>query len=303
LANLDKLYISIAITTFNQEDYISEALEGILMQECTYSKQIVVSDDNSTDTTISIIEYYAKKFPHIIKIVSPSINIGMTENFNRVLSYCDGKYIALCDGDDYWTDNNKLQKQIDFLEQNPKYSFCCHGYSFVNSNGQTDSVEFKKMQLEYPDGFDITIGNIFDRWVTQPLTVVFRKNNIELPILKYKKVYDIVLFTELLLTGVARWIPYNGGCYRLHESNYWNTLNHLQKFKKEYETFKEMNVNHPGNKVFTKAVLRSNFYIIKHLWNHHSKNRLTELSKYIISFFLNGVANLSTVIKLILKVN
>jgi len=282
------MMVSIAITTFNQEAYIQKALDSMLAQQVSFDLEIVISDDLSTDTTRAIIRKFQEMYPRLVKDVSPESNIGMTENFNRVLGKCSGEYIALCDGDDYWTDSQKLQKQIDFMQNNPTYSFCCHGYSYVNEIEQIDDSPFVELTTKFKTGFDITLLNFFNKWVTKSLTVVFRSESIALPIRKYEKVYDMVLFVELLLTGNARWMNFNGGNYRIHRNNYWNSLSQLNKYKKEYYTFVEFYRNHPKNRIFLKGLLRSNVYVLRELWKHRSSNFfLKETIKFTFLFIKN----------------
>jgi len=112
--------------TYNHERYISEAIDGILMQECDFEYELVIGEDYSTDNTRKICEQYAAKYPNKIKLLQSVNNWGMNSNFIRTVKECNSKYIALCEGDDYWTDPLKLQKQVDFLEKNKEYSLCFH---------------------------------------------------------------------------------------------------------------------------------------------------------------------------------
>lgn len=118
--------VSIAVTTYNMDGYIAQALDSWLMQKTTFPFEIVVCDDGSTDRTREIISGYQKKNHHIRLICTG--HIGKMPNFIRSMQECRGRYISLCDGDDYWIDEYKLQKQYDFMERNPDFSSC-----FTNS--------------------------------------------------------------------------------------------------------------------------------------------------------------------------
>jgi len=116
--------VSICCITYNHESYICEALDSFLMQETTFPFEILVHDDASTDGTAQIILDYAEKYPHIIKPVIQTENQysrGGLIALRFLFPKSKGKYIALCEGDDYWRDKNKLQKQVSFLENNPEY--------------------------------------------------------------------------------------------------------------------------------------------------------------------------------------
>ena len=119
--------VSIICDAFNQEAYIATCLEGFINQKTDFPFEVLIHDDASTDNTAAIIREYENKYPHIINPVyqtenkySKGIGIWFTYQFPRV----KGKYIALCEGDDYWSDPLKLQKQVDFLEANPEYGLC-----------------------------------------------------------------------------------------------------------------------------------------------------------------------------------
>lgn len=116
--------VSTCIITYNQQNYVAQAIESALMQDCNFSNEIIVCDDNSTDNTTHIIKTYAAKYPERIKVYFSEKNLGMLRNWQKALMLCSGKYIALLEGDDYWTDKTKLQKQYNILEQNTDCAVC-----------------------------------------------------------------------------------------------------------------------------------------------------------------------------------
>jgi glycosyltransferase involved in cell wall biosynthesis len=129
--------VSICCTTYNHEKYIRDAIEGFLMQKTTFPVEILIHDDASTDKTAQIVKEYAENHSDLI------ITIFQTENQysqgikpwpNFVFPRARGKYIALCEGDDYWTDPLKLQKQVDFLEEYTEYNICFHNVKVYIEN-------------------------------------------------------------------------------------------------------------------------------------------------------------------------
>ncbi|TXK49865.1 glycosyltransferase [Pontibacter qinzhouensis] len=118
--------VSICMITYNHEPYIQQAVEGIMMQETNFDYELVIGEDCSTDKTREIVKNLKAKFPDKIKLLLPEHNLGMMKNFIETFQSCSGKYIALCEGDDYWTDTFKLQKQVDFLDQNAEFSISFH---------------------------------------------------------------------------------------------------------------------------------------------------------------------------------
>ena len=108
--------VSVFMITYNHEKYIAEALDSILMQKTDFDFDIVIGEDCSTDATRRIVLEYSRKYPDKIKLLLHNVNVGFISNMMYVLEACTGKYVAMCEGDDYWTDPFKLQKQVDFLE-------------------------------------------------------------------------------------------------------------------------------------------------------------------------------------------
>lgn len=121
-----KSRLTVLTTTYNQEKYIADALDGFVNQETSFPFEVIVSDDCSTDSTAKIINDYAKKYPKIIKPIFNKTNKGPMLNFVETLDKISSEYVAFCDGDDYWCDNNKLQEQVDYLDSHPDYSVCFH---------------------------------------------------------------------------------------------------------------------------------------------------------------------------------
>ena len=133
---MDQITVSIFLLTYNQEQFIAQTINSILMQKANFKFQIVIGEDCSTDGTRSICKTFAEKYSNKIKLL-PALekNIGLIANYMRTIKACEGKYIAICDGDDYWIDENKLQKQVSFLEDNPNYS-----------------IVYSKLKKLFPDG-------------------------------------------------------------------------------------------------------------------------------------------------------
>ena len=126
--------VSINCIAYNQERYISDAIEGFLRQQTDFGYEILIHDDASTDRTAGIIEDYTRRYPDLIKPLyqtenqySKGIKVGTAFNLPRA----KGKYVAFCEGDDYWTDPEKLQKQVDYMESHPECSMCCHAVKLV----------------------------------------------------------------------------------------------------------------------------------------------------------------------------
>jgi len=128
--------VSVTMITFNHAPYIAEAIEGVLNQKTKIPLELIIGEDCSTDNTREICKNYAKNNEGIIKLLPTESNLGMMPNFQRTLKACTGKYIALCEGDDYWIDPNKLQKQVNYMEAHPECAMCFSAAEMIKGNGR-----------------------------------------------------------------------------------------------------------------------------------------------------------------------
>ncbi|MCG9793893.1 glycosyltransferase [Flavobacterium algicola] len=146
--------VSIFMLTYNQEQFIGQAIDSILRQQTTFNIQLVIGEDYSTDATRQICEEFARNNGNRIKLL-PSLgrNIGLIANYMRTIKECDGTYIAICDGDDYWIDDFKLQKQVDFLEQQRDYSMVYTGIQKLYETGicKNYTYHLTKTDLNFDD--------------------------------------------------------------------------------------------------------------------------------------------------------
>ena len=165
----NSIVVSIFMLTYNQENFIAQTIESILMQKTNFNFQLVIGEDCSVDKTRIICKTYAKNNPDKIKLLPKlSNNIGLINNYIRTIKACNGKYIAICDGDDYWIDELKLQKQIDFLEQNKEFDIVYSNCIKLNEKGnQTKGLVINNVKNI---DFDTLI---FNNCIPSP-TVVFK---------------------------------------------------------------------------------------------------------------------------------
>ena len=123
--------LSVLMITYNHEGFIAEALNSVLMQRVNFDYEIIIGEDCSTDGTRNVALDYQKKYPDRIRLLLPEKNMGMMGNFMATYGACSGEYVALLEGDDYWTSPDKLQKQVDFLDARPECSECFHNVNEV----------------------------------------------------------------------------------------------------------------------------------------------------------------------------
>ncbi len=144
--------ISILLITYNHEKYIRQAIASILMQKELDDYEIIVSDDNSTDNTVSLVAEALDKFSNV-KIYSNEINKGITKNYQKAFSLCSGEYIFILEGDDYWLDPYKVKKQTEFLNNHPFCVMCGHPY-YMQKGELSDFTDTSANKAEYYNLFD-----------------------------------------------------------------------------------------------------------------------------------------------------
>lgn len=235
----EDIIVSIITLTYNHEPYIRECLDGILMQQTSFKFELLIHDDASTDNTANIIREYATKYPNIIKPIyqtenqySQKVPIGCTYLYPRA----QGKYIALCEGDDYWTDPLKLQKQVDFLESHPDYVMCTHHFNTYN---QEDGSFGEDWNLNFTDDFTFDLDFFIKRdcWITQPLTLLFRRCSLNLcEYSQYPNAKDVTLIYQILKKGKGIFLNDNMGIYRCHNGGIWSKTTRPQQIKAEIDT-------------------------------------------------------------------
>lgn len=217
----EEIIVSVCMITYNHEKFISEAIEGVLMQKTTFPIELIIGEDCSTDATRSICVDYKKNYPEIIKLQLPETNKGMMRNFIENMQAATGKYIALCEGDDYWTDPYKLQKQVDFLEVNEEYSFCFHDNITLNQKTGEKRIRIGERQIDRTvDLKSVIIENNFPT-----ASLVFRNiidwSNIPEWFRKTAK-GDYGLVVLLAEKGFGQFLPDVMTVYRIHDGGVWS---------------------------------------------------------------------------------
>lgn len=167
------ILLSICCISYNHEHCIKDALDGFIMQKTSFPFEIVISDDCSKDDTRKIIADYKAKYPELIHDVSPDKNMGSLPNFLHVQKEAIGKYVAICEGDDYWIDAYKLQKQVDYMEAHPECSCYAHNSLMLNPSNRQTSLFVKKIL----NTFDYPLETFITRdWFTPTQSIMYRRS-------------------------------------------------------------------------------------------------------------------------------
>ena len=177
---MSDVIVAIKCLVYNHEPYLRDCLEGFVMQQTNFPFVAIVHDDASTDGSTIIIREYEKKYPNIIKPIYETENQyakhdgSVTRIMNAAIDATGVKYVAMCEGDDYWTDPLKLQKQVDFMEANPEYGLCYTDYSVCDEFGNiTEESHFKTSQRKPILTFE---EHLFSQGYIAPMTWLFRKD-------------------------------------------------------------------------------------------------------------------------------
>lgn len=220
------LLVSIVCNTYNQETYIADALDSFIMQKTSFKFEILVHDDASTDSTADIVREYEKKYPDLIKPIYQTENQYSQKNgVISKLQYgrAKGKYIAFCEGDDYWIDENKLQKQVDFMESHPDYSLCVHSAQMV----EADNKRLIRNISAFEEDRDMTVDEIIVRWGTELATnsmMYQRELRKEYPeFLLNAPVGDYPLTMYLSFCGKVRYMKDCMSAYRYMSRGSWSS--------------------------------------------------------------------------------
>lgn len=177
----NNIMVSICCITYNQEKFIRQALDGFLMQKTNFKYEIIIHDDASTDNTANIIREYEKKYPDIIKPIYQTENQYSKGKKPTLITYkaAQGKYIALCEGDDYWIDENKLQLQVDYMEKNKECSFCFHDALILNiKNNKKEKWKWYNKKYLKKDG-NYNAGELDLLGFIPTASYMYRKKYIE----------------------------------------------------------------------------------------------------------------------------
>jgi glycosyltransferase involved in cell wall biosynthesis len=272
--------LDVAIVTYNQETCIAQAIDSVLMQKTNFPFRIIIGEDCSTDNTLQICQAYAKKYPNKVVLIQNEQNIGLVKNYKSVFEACTAKYLAILEGDDFWMDEYKLQKQVDILQKDDKIGFVHANFTFFTNGKHTIYEPPAYAKLDGKIFESLIIGNYIG-----PLTVVLRKDILDsnfdfkrLIDLNYKTI-DYTMWLELSHHSEAAYINTVVAAYRKEKGSISNpndfekvenfaqtqvyTLNYYYKKYFFNENLYKTALNNLYYGLFLKAIHFNNFEKIK----------------------------------------
>lgn len=210
--------LSVFVVTYNQERYIGQAIESILMQKVNFEYEVIVGEDCSTDDTPAICDQYAEKYP-FIHIFHHKKNLGLVKNWEFVINHCSGEYVAMLEGDDFWNDPEKLQRQVDFLDKHPEFSLCFTGVNVIyNANALDENLFANLEEREY------SRGEAYKDWNILSSSIVYRNNIVPIRYPEQVTVTDDYTFLKIMQHGKPYCLSNKMVSYRRHESNITRTM-------------------------------------------------------------------------------
>ncbi len=293
--NSSQPLVSICCITYNHEPYIAQAIQSFLMQKTNFPIEILISDDASTDKTSNIIRDYESCYPNLIKPLYQTKNQysqGKKPNPEFNFPRARGKYIALCEGDDYWTDSFKLQKQVNFLEQNQDFAICFHNMQIIDKDNPHLNRISNINQQEIT-----TIENLAHRNYIYTASCMFRNYKHELPHWYYQcPVGDYPLHLINAQRGKIKFIDETMGAFRVHQGGVWRGKTLRQQLETAIELFEiirdkfSKDINH----ILNNQLLDSYLQIVE----HYIQNKEIEKSKfYLMKIIENDPVYLLELIK------
>lgn len=231
---MEEIVVSVICNTYNQEKYIGRAIKSILDQKTNFSFEILIHDDASVDNTTKIIKEYEEKYPDIIKPIyqtenqySKGVDITVNYQYPRV----QGEYIAFCEGDDFWIDREKLQRQVDALKEHPEINICAHSAIAVNANTERKLYDIApdnktcilnvEQVIQGGGGFVATNSLMIRRKVSNTIPEYYKYFPIDYALQIQGSIENGMLFLENMMAA-----------YRVMADNSWSLLMHNNPLKR-----------------------------------------------------------------------
>ena len=280
----NKPKVSILIISYNHEQYIAQTLDSVLMQKTDFPFEIVIGDDASPDKTRNICEDYAQKYPHIIRVLPTPQNLGVVPNYIRTLAACRGQYIAHLDGDDYWIDDEKLQKQVNRLDADPNLTICYTSRRVYREDwggfyAITDGVADKPY---YAADF---AGEAFFHLST----IMFRKpqdETISKHLALFKNIVDRPLSIMLLeeMGGYALKIPDICIVFRMNNNSLFTPTDEIKRLRMTNEMYDQLIRLYPHlAKFFNHHLNVAAYFMLRDAYRKKDKATMRQLAGQIIS--------------------
>jgi glycosyltransferase involved in cell wall biosynthesis len=265
--------VDINIAVYNQAPYLRQTIESVLAQVTNFKFRLLIGDDCSTDGSVEIIKEYESKYPHLIKAILQEKNLGFSSPITNgiiLLKNSTAKYIALLDGDDYWTDPHKLQRQVDLLEKRQDIVCFFHNAEVINENG------FVRLYNDSSNEIRLIQDEVLETLMIPTSSVLFRNKVQEMPQWLLNFCMDITLYFHLAGFGDFYGSPQVMSGYRMHGGGIWTGQEQRKKLSNHINIRNRMLENLPlskrQKKIIRQIIVSGRLQRIKHAANSYSFN-------------------------------
>lgn len=251
--------LSVFIITYNHEHFIRQALDSVLEQDVDFDYEIVIGEDRSTDNTLAILREYKARHPRKIRLLERETNLGAIPNFWATLDACQGQYVAMLEGDDYWTDPQKLRRQLEFLDAHPDYAICFHNVRGMVMDGSEPDFDYCPPDQKPTINFhDLLLENVIPTCSTVYRRGLFPHRPDWLPRLRMGDYPLHLLNTQY---GNAGYLPEMMGVYRVHRGGTWRQMNWVTQVQANVAMFEHLvNFVEPPYRTGVKAALAKRYW-------------------------------------------
>lgn len=282
LAEQSKPKVSVCVITYNHKQYIAQALDSILAQKTSFYFEIVIGEDRSTDDTLAICKEYQAKYPNIIRVLDTPKNLGVVPNFVRTANACKGKYIAVLEGDDYWIDAFKLQKQVDILDQDAERALC-----FTGRKEYDEATDHYKIYNESSPDNRFYLTDFAKDTFFHLSTVLFRKP--ETPqyfnrFLHFNGLYDRPLYISLLAESQGYVYKLQDICsiYRLNSTSTFVPIGAMKRTIMVADMYAKIKDMHPELSLYMNYHLNKfDYFIMRDAYRQNNKMEIKRLANQI----------------------
>lgn len=295
--------LSVCLITYNHVKYLREAIDSVLMQKVNFSWELIIADDFSTDGTREIVLEYKKKYPDFIKLILQEQNVGVEQNWQELITSPNSKYIAYLEGDDYWTDPLKLQKQVNYMTDHPECTMCFSAAEIItgNSNKTGNFIRPNNGDIIYTaEDMILGGGNFFHTG-----SILFRKNIFDnLPKWFFESpVGDYPLALICANNGTVAYIDEIMSAWRSMAACSWtesmmkNKINHIKNTRRVIEMLNNFNI-YSDRKFEAAVICRINLYEKFILLLHEDRDCLTDPKNKEILHHLSAYERVTFIFKL-----
>lgn len=279
--------LSVAVFTYNHEQYIGQALESILAQNVNCEYEIVIGEDCSTDGTRDVITAFHRRYPERIRLLLRDQNVGAMRNFAGTIEACRGEYLALLDGDDYWIATDKLQRQINFLDAHPECAICC-GRVRALYDAAMQNLDGPDVVPQLPAG-PYTIEDILKANFLLPCTALLKRKYIcQFPKWFFEmKVGDWPLCIMVARYGTIELMDEIVAAYRIHSGGVWSSMPQVIRAEQRLQVLhaldKELRYQ------YRNAIREAVASVYRGLaCDSRSKGRRIETARHMVNYIRNG---------------